>query len=193
MVRRDADSKEKYKQAIVLRLMDHKKQLFSELNRSFSKGRFKMTKKTLSKYLKELITEQRVEKVGAFYTYTKSGEECWGRSLISQRLEELNRTDLDHMFNFQKFLLENKGKIDAAHFSELLPLFEDLVEHEDLFIYIRYFFDILVDLKEKITSQVDKELAFNLYYYSSRLMFVYINAMKEGIEKALRKEKITRD
>jgi len=50
---------------------------------------------------------------------------------------------------------------------------------------MRYFFDILVDLKEKITSQVDKELAFHLFYYSSRLMFVYINAMKEGIEKAL--------
>ncbi|MHA2061558.1 MAG: hypothetical protein ACW963_04620, partial [Candidatus Sifarchaeia archaeon] len=146
MVRRDADSKERYKQAIVSRLMDHEKQLFSELNRSFSKGRFKVTKKTLSKYLKELITEQRVKKVGAFYTHTESGEECWGRSLISQRLEELNRTDLDHMFHFQNYLLENKDKIDAVHFSELLSLFEELVEHEDLFVYIRYFYDILVDL-----------------------------------------------
>ena len=150
LVRRNVDNKELFKQRIVYRLEKQKRQLYSDLLRYFSKGSYKMSNKTLIKYLRELIREKKVEKVGAFYILTEFGEDYWWRNLISQKLEEFNRTDLDHIFLFQDFLSKNKDTIDAIRFSALFQLFQDLVKHEDLF-------DVLKDLKFQYNVSLMKQ------------------------------------
>jgi len=136
MVKRESKSKEMLKQKIVHFLRRRKKATWSVLKNQFTpsaKQQFKICKRTMDNYLKELIKEEVIEHSNGYYMLTEFGEEYWWRYTVSEKIkEEANMTNAQHLLIFHDFL-KTQDILGPARFWSLFHLFKDLVEHEDLF------------------------------------------------------------
>ena len=121
MVRREIDSKETYKRKIVDLLEKREKESWTNLKLYFTEYDKIMCKRTMDKYLKELMSENKVTKVGKYYMLSELGEEHWFRDywtrVITAILPSLSLVEFQE---FVKFALDYLNPFMDRHFKDIL-------------------------------------------------------------------------